>query len=182
MKYLKPFKILENFDLGREEIIDFFEDLDLVDIKSINIVKVKDFKISIPSAPLDRYCHNLFANYNNYKEYESSKKISGYLSYFSANLLIDKNLGEKEVMIVEMDFYHPKMIRNSSFQYENYIKEVIKSRVQRIHYGYDMDVFLHMPDVIKWTSDPIASLKIYIIPQIDFFWTKPFSAWIKLKN
>ena len=77
MKYLRLF---ENFELGREEIIDFFEDLELVDIKSINVVKVKDFvKIPIPDAPLDRYCHNLFANYNNYKEYESSIKISGYL-------------------------------------------------------------------------------------------------------
>jgi hypothetical protein len=165
MKYLRLF---ENFELGREEIIDFFEDLELVDIKSINVVKVKDFiKIPIPSAPADRYCHNLFANYNNYKEYESSRKISEYLSYFSTNLLIDKGLVEKEIMIVDMDFNHPKMIRNSSFQYENYIKEVIKSRVQRIHDGYDMDVFLHMPSIINWTSDPIASLKMYIIPQID---------------
>jgi len=165
MKYLRLF---ENFELGREEIIDFFEDLELVDIKSINVVKVKDFiKIPIPDAPLDRYCHNLFANYNNYKEYELSRKISGYLSYFGANMIIDKRLTEKEIMIVYMDFYHPKMIRNSSFQYEKYIKEVIKSRVQRIHDGYDMDVFLHMPSIINWTSDPIASLKMYIIPQID---------------
>ncbi len=171
MKYLRLF---ENFELGREEIIDFFEDLESVDINSISVVKVKDFiggdgkyKLSIPTAPLDRYCHNLFANYNNYKEYMSSRRISGYLSYFSANLLIDKSLGEKELMIVDMDFNHPRMIRNPSFQYENYIKEVIKSRAQRIYDGYDMDVFLHMPSVIDWNSDPIASLKMYIIPRID---------------
>jgi len=39
MKYLKLF---EDFDLGREEIIDFFEDTELVKVKDIEITSLWD--------------------------------------------------------------------------------------------------------------------------------------------
>jgi hypothetical protein len=32
---MKHLKLFENFDLGREEIVDFFEDLDLVELISV---------------------------------------------------------------------------------------------------------------------------------------------------
>lgn len=164
MKYIKLF---ENFDLGREEIIDFFEDFDLVEIKSIETKSVNDFikyYKNIPSVRQFRsidFCKNLFGQ----------DKINDYLDSKTSSL---KFLHEK-MMVITLDFYHPKMIRNSSFQYNNYIRETIKQRLQRVHSGYDMDVFMYIDGPIMYsidrrevfflTSDPIAKVQLFIFNQ-----------------
>ena len=154
MKYIKLF---ENFDLGREEIIDFFEDFDLVEIKSIETKSVNDFikyykRIpGISRFPRIDFCKNLF----------ETTKINDYLDSKTSTL---KFLHEK-MMLITLDFYHPKMIRNSGFQYENYIRETIKHRLQRVHSGYDMDVFMFIDGPIMYTSDPIAKVQLFIFNQ-----------------
>lgn len=146
MKRIKSFKIFENFDLGREEIIDFFEDFDLVEIKSVEIKSVSDFT----------------------EEYKKGIKL---VSYYIKDLFSDASyktgkldhiLGRsnEQMMVVSLDFYHPKMIRNSSFQYENYIRETLKSRLQRVRDGYDMDVFMYIEG-----GDPIAKVQLFIFNQ-----------------
>jgi hypothetical protein len=154
MKYLRLF---ENFELGREEIIDFFEDFELVDIESIETKSISDFikyYKSIPSIsrfPRIDFCKNLFG----------TTKINDYLDSKTSTL---KFLHE-EMMIVKLNFYHPKMIRNAGFQYDNYIQETIKHRLQRVNSGYDMDVFMFIDGPIMYTSDPIAKVQLFIFNQ-----------------
>lgn len=65
-------------------------------------------------------------------------------------------------MIVELDFYHPRMIRNSSFEYKKYIISVIKKYTERIHIGYDMNIFMYISN-IDWMGDPIAKITLIIL-------------------
>lgn len=165
MKRIKSFKIFENFDLGREEIIDFFEDLDLVDIKSVEVKSVSDFteeykkRIKLVSY----YIKDLFSGASS----ESNRRdfIYDYLNYKTGKL--DHILGRsnEQMMVVSLDFYHPKMIRNSSFQYENYIRETLKSRLQRVRDGYDMDVFMYIEGGVNYMSDPIAKVQLFLFNQ-----------------
>jgi hypothetical protein len=150
MKYIKLF---ENFDLGREEIIDFFEDFDLVEIKSIETKSVNDLVKTFKrtSRYLHMACKNLFGK----------DKINDYLDSKTSTL---KFLHEK-MMLITLDFYHPEMISIQhlpSFQYENYIRETIKQRLQRVHSGYDMDVFMYIDGPIMYASDPIAKVQLFI--------------------
>jgi hypothetical protein len=54
------------------------------------------------------------------------------------------------------------MIRNASFQYKEYIISIIKNYTERIHKGYDMDIFMYV-SYIDWMSDPIAKLTLVIV-------------------
>jgi hypothetical protein len=154
MKRIKSFKIFDNFDLGREEIIDFFEDFDLVEIKSVEIKSVNDFikyfkKIpSISRFPRIDFCKNFFG----------TTSINDYLDSKTSTL---KFIHEK-MMVITLDYYHPKMIRSSSFQYDNYIRETLKNRLQRVDSGYDMDVFMYIEGGVNYMSDPIAKVQLFI--------------------
>lgn len=157
MKRIKSFKIFENFDLDREEIMDFFEDFDLVEIKSVEIKSVSNFIKyfkNIPSIsrfPRIDFCKNFFG----------TTSINDYLDSKTSTL---KFLHEK-MMIITLDYYHPKMIRSSGFQYENYIRETLKSRLQRVRDGYDMDVFMYIEGGVNYMSDPIAKVQLFIFNQ-----------------
>jgi hypothetical protein len=104
------------------------------------------------AATRDYCCKDLFGD----------KKFTEYFNGLEANMMINKKLRDSEIMIVDLNFYHPQMIRNASFQYDNYIKQTIKSRVKRIHDGYDMDIFINLGDV-NYLSNPICNLFLYII-------------------
>jgi hypothetical protein len=65
-------------------------------------------------------------------------------------------------MVVDLDFYHPPMTRNSSFNYGEYIIRVIKNYTERIHKGYDMNIFLYI-GYINYLADTIAKLTLVIV-------------------
>jgi hypothetical protein len=65
-------------------------------------------------------------------------------------------------MVVDLDFYHPPMIRNAGFQYKEYIISIIKNYTERIHKGYDMDIFMYV-SYIHYLGDIIARLTLVIV-------------------
>ncbi|HOB26372.1 MAG TPA: hypothetical protein PKG93_04430 [Bacilli bacterium] len=151
-------KLFEEFDLGREEIIDFF-DTELIEIKDIQMTNMWDIA-SGRKGPL--------GNGQEYRAHYSTYNLWGNISFMDfihiSNFKNNRHsyLRETEVMIVELDFYHPRMIRNSSFEYKKYIISVIKKYTERIHIGYDMNIFMYISN-IDWMGDPIAKITLIIL-------------------
>jgi len=152
-------KLFEEFDLGKEEIIDFFEDTELVKVKDIEITNLWNI-VTGRKGPLDSEKEHR-ANYSTFNLWGDE----GFMDFITRSNGFDKRhsyLRETEVMVVDLDFYHPQMIRNSSFQYKEYIISVIKNYTERIYNGYDMDIFLYI-SYINYLADTIAKLTLIIV-------------------
>jgi hypothetical protein len=152
-------KLFEEFDLDKEEIIDFFEDTELVQVKDIEITNLWNI-VTGRKGPLgsgtEHRAH--YATYNLWGD-------ESFMDFITRSNGFDKRhsyLRETEVMVVDLDFYHPPMIRNSSFQYKEYIISVIKNYTERIHKGYDMDIFMYV-SYIHYLGDIIARLTLVIV-------------------
>ena len=156
---MKHLKLFEEFDLGREEIIDFFEDTESVKVKDVEIVSLWDV-VTGRKGPFGRgQEHRVhYATYNLWGD----ESFMDFVTKSNSKDNRHSYLRETEVMIVDLDFYHPPMIRSSGFQYKEYIISIIKNYTERIHEGYDMDIFMYVSN-IDWMSDPIAKLTLVIV-------------------
>jgi hypothetical protein len=156
---MKHLKLFEEFDLGREEIIDFFEDTELVQVKDIEITSLWNI-VTGRKGPLGSETEHRahYATYNLWGD-------EIFMDFITRSNGFDKRhsyLRETEVMLVDLDFYHPPMTRNSSFNYGEYIIRVIKNYTERIHKGYDMNIFLYI-GYINYLADTIAKLALVIV-------------------
>jgi hypothetical protein len=162
---MKHLKIFEEFDLGREEIIDFFEDTELVKVKDVEITSLFNI-VTGRKGPLgsgtEHRAH--YATYNLWGD----ESFMDFISRTNETRKRIIDLQETEVMVVNLDFYHPSMTdaplsRHPSFQYKEYIISIIKNYTKRIHKGYGMDIFLYI-SYINWiSSDSIAKLTLVIL-------------------
>lgn len=156
----KKKKINENFDVGKEDIILLLGDNELIELKSIDFYNtwndLRDKSAIEGQAILDQlrskkysvaYFLNLFDGASGYE--------------YVRNLISKKDRNDK-FSIVKIDFYHPKMIRGSSFQYLNYIKSTIKKIFQPIHTMNDVECFMCI-DRINYMDDPIANIYIILV-------------------
>jgi hypothetical protein len=157
MKYLKLF---ESFDFDKELIHSAFDDLDTIDIQRIDLISLaglKEFKSFSQSVNLKKLSiHPAVIKHFpiHVKNLFNESNFTDCVDWWIINSTTQPDLQDQEFMIVQFDFYHPQMVRNASFPYETYIKQVIAHRLKQIHQVYNMDVFVWMPR-IDYTYDPI---------------------------
>lgn len=156
---MKHLKLFEEFDLGREEIIDFFDNTELVEVKDVQISNMWEI-VTGRKGPLGSGTEHR-AHYSTYNLW-GDEIFMDFITKSNSKDNRHSYLRETEVMIVDLDFYHPPMIRSSGFQYKEYIISIIKNYTERIHKGYDMDIFLYVSN-IDWMSNPIAKLTLVIV-------------------
>lgn len=67
---------------------------------------------------------------------------------------------DKDFWTIQLDFYHPKMIRNVNFDYENYIKTRIKTIAKSLPRRYKTKIFW-LPE-INFLQDPIGKIILIV--------------------
>ena len=146
----KKKKVNESLDVGKEDITLLLGDSELIEIKSIKFYNEDNFDKG-------RYdLRQLNTKYNFYNLFEPSK---GRILYGDVLNLV---ANDGNFAIINLDFFHPKMIRNASFNYDAFIKQIIARLIQPIHTMNDIECFVCM-DRINYMTDPIANVYIILV-------------------
>lgn len=149
----KKKKVNESLDVGKEDIILLLGDSELVEIKSIKFYNEDNIdKVRYDLRQLDM-------RYNIYNLFEPSKGRFSYVDILNVPELRD--ITENDIAIINLDFFHPKMIRNPSFNYDGFIKQIIARLIQPIQ-TMNIECFVCM-DRINYMTDPIASVYIILV-------------------
>jgi hypothetical protein len=172
MKRIKRFKVFENFELHREDVISFFEDDPSIIIEEIKNVNFNNFILSKAESIKDqsyicqyigvKKIHNLFSQ-ESFAEFRTRhKKDIESRSYYAQFDLAERPDDSKELMIVKGTYLPKNELSSSKVKIDEGV-EVIKNLTSRINIGYDMDVFLNITNFIITRGDKINDFEFELM-------------------
>lgn len=124
------------------------EEMEIIDIDrwEIDDFKINDFITYISS----------FFN----EEYDDVK----HFTIHNIEGLFDEEIEfecDKDFYTIQIDFFHPKMIRSATFDYENFIRSRLKTIGKSIKKIYKTKIFW-LIDYVNYLANPIAKIILII--------------------
>lgn len=153
----KKKKVNESLDVGKEDITLLLGDSELIEIKSIKFYDNYHKGKSDLIMNLNSFHRKYYYFYNLFEPNSGSNGFN-----FSYDNIVNLLGNDKNFAIINLDFFHPKMIRNSSFNYDRFIKQTIARLIQPIHTMNDIECFIQIQDLNVY-EDPIANVYIILV-------------------
>jgi hypothetical protein len=159
MKRLLNFKsfLLESFDIHLEEIKDFFEDYDFIQVEKLSPEDIENlqFRISRSPSPHDRFLKLWCDSHTNLKSYIDHKISEKWYSQFT-NLFTNNPPYDDQCLRVDI-----RLLKKLGLQKTT---EILKECTLRIREGYDMDVFF---EVVGYEISPESwKLKLLLFNKV----------------
>jgi hypothetical protein len=154
MKHIKLFEGLHTPIIHESDEKRPFSDLHEEDIVTHLIDDINNGTIKVETDPTKIYC-------DGWKICDRGLKFLTKKYHF-VNLFNRDNINpESNLIFVSIEVNHPKMIRNASFDYQNYIKQIITQYFKKFYNHWDINIFYTL-EYVRYTGNPVGKVLLLI--------------------